>query len=60
MADGKDDARAEYEVQVKLHINEQMYRKDYISKDLYEKAKNRIIKGGLGKRNDCNWKPQGG
>lgn len=34
----------EYEVQVKLHINEQLYNKGLISKELYDKAKKRIIK----------------
>ena len=34
----------EYEVQVKLHINEQLYHKGLISKELYDKAKKMIIK----------------
>ncbi len=34
----------EYEVQVKLHINEQLYSRGLISKELYDKAKKMIIK----------------
>ena len=34
----------EYEVQVKLHINEQLYNKGIISKELYDRAKTMIIK----------------
>lgn len=34
----------EYEVQVKLHINERLYNKGLISKGLYDKAKKMIIK----------------
>ncbi len=34
----------EYEIQVKLHINEQLYNKGIISKELYQKAKKMIIK----------------
>ncbi len=34
----------EYEVQLKLHINEQLYSKGLISKELYDKAKKMIIK----------------
>ena len=34
----------EHEVQLKLHINEQLYSKGLISKELYDKAKKMIIK----------------
>lgn len=34
----------EYEVQVKLHINEQLYRKGFISEEIYDKARQMIIR----------------
>ena len=34
----------EYEIQVKLHINERLYNKGLISQELYDKAKKIIIK----------------
>lgn len=39
----------EYEIQVKLHINEQLYSKGLISKELYDKAKKMILKTVDGK-----------
>ncbi|MFG6370173.1 MAG: hypothetical protein K1W16_17520 [Lachnospiraceae bacterium] len=44
MAVEKEDVLDEYKMQVKLHINEQLYNKGYISKELYDKAKKLIIK----------------
>lgn len=34
----------EYEIQVKLHINQQLRKKGFISEELYDKAKKMIIK----------------
>lgn len=34
----------EYEIQVKLHINQQLYKKGIISEELYREAKKMIIK----------------
>ena len=40
----KKNIMYEYEIQVKLHINERLYTKGLISKELYDKAKKMIIK----------------
>lgn len=40
------DVMDEYETQVKLYINEQLYHKGLISKELYDAAKKMIIKIG--------------
>lgn len=34
----------EYEIQVKLHINEQLYDKGFLSQELYDKARRMLIK----------------
>lgn len=44
MTDEQKKVMNEYEVQVKLHINEQLYDKGLISQELYDKAKKIIIK----------------
>ena len=40
----REGVRREFETQVKLHINEQLYHKGYISLELYDKAKKMILK----------------
>ena len=44
MTDEQKKVMNEYEVQVKLHINERLYDKGLISQELYDKAKKIIIK----------------
>ncbi len=44
MTDEQKSAMNEFEIQVKLHINEQLYDKGLISQELYDKAKKIIIK----------------
>ncbi len=44
MTVGRKNIMYEYEIQVKLHINERLYTKGLISKELYDKAKKMIIK----------------
>ncbi len=44
MTDEQKKVMDEYEIQVKLHINERLYDKGFISQELYDKAKRMIIK----------------
>ena len=37
------EAMKELEQQIKLHINNNLYQKGYITKEMYEKAKNVIL-----------------
>lgn len=35
----------EFEQQIKLHINANLYEKGYITKEIYEKSKDKILSG---------------
>ncbi len=44
MTDEQKKVMNEYEIQVKLHINERLFDKGLISQEIYENAKKLIIK----------------
>lgn len=44
MTDEQKKVMDEYAIQVKLHINKQLYDKGLISQELFDKAKGMIIK----------------
>lgn len=44
MTCNQQEMTKEFEIQVKLHINEQLYKKGIITEEIYSKAKGLILK----------------
>lgn len=49
----REEVMREYEIQIKLHINEQLYKKGVISREVFDKAKTLIFQS-KGKKGSCH------